>query len=297
MAGAGGRLTLPAPSDLPLTAILDVAVDVARAAGALTRAHFGARAQVDFKGAVNPVTEVDRAAERLILGRLRQAFPDYGILGEESGQSGEADGAFNWLVDPIDGTNNYAHSLPHFGICIGLRVGPDMVVGCVYDPLKDEMFAAYRGGGATLNDRPIHVSAVGALADAFLATGFPYSRRVAAFNNTRLLDHFLRRSQGVRRMGSAALDMVYVACGRFDGYWEPDLSPWDVGAAALIVEEAGGRMSDFSGARTHLLSGGEVVASNGLIHADMLRVIRDGAAAPHPDFSDLSASTASAGAA
>jgi myo-inositol-1(or 4)-monophosphatase len=275
---------MPLSLELPLDDILRFAVETAHEAGALIREHFGSVNQVDFKGAVNPVTEVDHAAEQLIVSRLRVRFPDHNILGEESGESGEAVGTLNWLVDPIDGTNNFAHGVPHFCVSIGLRSGDRTLVGAVYDPLKEEMFAAYRGGGVTLNGQPVQVSTVARLADAFLATGFPYSRRVASFNNVQLLDHFLRRSQGVRRMGSAALDMAYVACGRFDGFWEPQLSPWDVSAATLLVEEAGGRMSDFSGGRAYLLSGEEVVASNSRIHDEMLIVLREGPAAPHPDF-------------
>jgi myo-inositol-1(or 4)-monophosphatase len=275
---------MPLSLELPLDDILRFAVETAHEAGALIREHFGSVNQVDFKGAVNPVTEVDHAAEQLIVSRLRVRFPDHNILGEEGGESGEAVGTLNWLVDPIDGTNNFAHGVPHFCVSIGLRSGDRTLVGAVYDPLKEEMFAAYRGGGVTLNGQPVQVSTVARLADAFLATGFPYSRRVASFNNVQLLDHFLRRSQGVRRMGSAALDMAYVACGRFDGFWEPQLSPWDVSAATLLVEEAGGRMSDFSGGRAYLLSGEEVVASNSRIHDEMLIVLREGPAAPHPDF-------------
>ena len=275
------------PLARPLDEILHITVAIARDAGALVREGFGSVTRVNFKGAVNPVTQVDEDAEDFILTRLRATFPDYSILGEESGPSGETTGAPGWFVDPIDGTNNFAHGVPHFCVSIGLRSGDEVVVGAVYDPLKDEMFSAYRGGGVTLNGRPIHVSTVDRLADAFLATGFPYTRRVAAFNNVQLLDHFLRRSQGVRRMGSAALDMAYVACGRFDGYWEPQLSPWDVSAGALLVEEAGGRMSDFSGGTARLLSGQEVIASNSRIHAEMLTVVREGSAAPHPDFPTL----------
>lgn len=271
--------------------VLAVAIDVAHEAGALIRAAFGHTGQVGFKGAVNPVTETDVAAERMIHSRLRAAFPDHRIFGEELGedraelQRGSATPV--WLVDPLDGTNNFAHGFPHFAVSLGLVADGEIRVGVVYDPLRDATFAARRGGGTTLNGQPIHVSPVPTLSDAFLATGFPYNRRVAANNNTRMLDHFLRRSQGVRRAGSAALDMAYVAWGRFDGYWEPLLSPWDVAGGLLLVEEAGGRISDFGGTRERLFSGAEVVASNGYIHDEMLTVLRYGAAAPHPDFPDL----------
>jgi myo-inositol-1(or 4)-monophosphatase len=280
-------VSVSVPLTRPLDEILGITVAIARDAGALVREGFGSVTRVDFKGAVNPVTQVDQDVEDFILARLRAAFPDDAILGEESGQSGDATGMPHWFVDPIDGTNNFAHGVPHFCISIALRSWDEVVVGSVYDPLKDEMFAAYRGGGVTLNGRRVRVSTVDRLADAFLATGFPYTRRVAAFNNVQLLDHFLRRSQGVRRMGSAALDMAYVACGRFDGFWEPQLSPWDVSAGALLVEEAGGRMSDFGGGTSRLLTGEEVIASNSRIHDEMLTVIRDGSAAPHPDFPAL----------
>jgi myo-inositol-1(or 4)-monophosphatase len=287
VAEPSGGVSVSVPLTKPLDEILSITVAIARDAGALVREGFGSVTRVDFKGAVNPVTQVDQDAEDFILARLRAAFPDDSILAEESGQSGDATGIPHWFVDPIDGTNNFAHGVPHFCVSIALRSEDKVVVGTVYDPLKDEMFAAYRGGGVTLNGRSVRVSTVDRLADAFLATGFPYTRRVAAFNNVQLLDHFLRRSQGVRRMGSAALDMAYVACGRFDGFWEPQLSPWDVSAGALLVEEAGGRMSDFSGETSRLLTGEEVIASNSRIHAEMLTVVRDGSAAPHPDFPAL----------
>ncbi|MBN1246985.1 MAG: inositol monophosphatase [Anaerolineae bacterium] len=278
-----------------------IAIDIAREAGALIRSAFGFAGRVDFKGAVNPVTETDVAAERIIHTRLRSAFPSHRIYGEELGEdqgaarldsklSGESEPDADsplWLVDPLDGTNNFAHGFPHFAVSLGLVADGEIQVGVVHDPLRDATFAAYRGGGATLNGDSIHVSRVAALSEAFLATGFPYNRRIAATNNTRMLDHFLRRSQGVRRAGSAALDMAYVAWGRFDGYWEPSLSPWDVAGGLLLVQEAGGHISDFSGARERLFSGAEVVASNGAIHGEMLAVLRHGAAAPHPDFPDL----------
>jgi myo-inositol-1(or 4)-monophosphatase len=267
--------------------LLTAAITIAREAGVVVRQGFGKVQRLDFKGAVNPVTETDTAAEALILSRLRAAFPDYAILGEETGGSPWDVPGPIWLVDPLDGTNNFAHGFPHFCVSIGMMIGGELQVGVVYDPLRDELFAAQRGAGATLNDHPIHVTSVAHLAGAFLATGFGYNRRVAADNNTHRLDDFLRRSQGVRRAGSAALDMAYVACGRFDGYWESYLSPWDLAAGVLLVQEAGGRCSDYTGGSAQLYSGREVLVSNGLIHAEMLRVLREGPAAPHPDFPDL----------
>jgi myo-inositol-1(or 4)-monophosphatase len=272
--------------------ILNTAIDIARQAGAIVRRDFGNVQRVDYKGAVNPVTETDKAAEATILARLHASFPEHRILGEESGGDDWHPSALEqaggiWLVDPLDGTNNFAHGIPHVSVSLGLMVEGEMQVGVIYDPIRDEVYAARRGGGATWNGTPIHVSTVETLSAAFLATGFPYERRVAAFNNARMLDTFLRRSQGVRRIGSAALDLAYVASGRFDGYWEPGLSPWDLAAGTLLVEEAGGQTSDFKGGRERLMSGEEVVASNGQIHAEMLRVLHDGSSAPHPDFPAL----------
>jgi len=266
-----------------LTATLKTAVEIAREAGALIRDHFGRVQRVTFKGAVDPVTEADTGAEAIILGRLRDAFPTHRILAEESGgDEWRAAGPPIWLVDPLDGTNNFAHGFPHIAVSLALVEGREPLVGVVYDPLRDETFAAVAGGGAWLNDEPVHVSGVGRLADAFLATGFPYDRRTAPDNNVARLDHFLRRSQGVRRAGTASLDLAYVACGRFDGFWEIRLKPWDVAAGVLLVREAGGRATDFAGS-PDCLSGAEIVASNGHIHGEMLRVIREGPAAPRPD--------------
>ncbi len=268
---------------------LSVTIEIAHAAGEIIRENFGKLQEVAYKGDVNPVTETDTAAESLILARLEEAFPQHRILGEESGGSDwQTDDAI-WLVDPLDGTNNFTHGFPHVCVSIALWADREPLVGVIYDPLRDETFAAEKGGGATLNGYSIYVSPVKKLAKAFLATGFPYARRVAADNNTRRLDHFLRRSEGVRRAGAAALDLAYVACGRFDGYWEADLHPWDVAAGILLVQEAGGRTSNYVGAWDAILSGEEIVASNGHIHEQMLRVLREGAAAPHPDFPALSA--------
>ncbi|MDF1515906.1 MAG: inositol monophosphatase family protein [Anaerolineae bacterium] len=270
------------------TALLDFAVETAQQAGSLIRQRFGTTMDVAYKGAVDPVTATDKQAEAIIIGRLRAAYPDHLIHGEESGGSHWHTSQPIWLIDPLDGTNNFAHNFPHICVSMGLMDQGEYAVGVVYDPLRDETFAAYRGGGAQLNGSPIHVSDVNQLSRAFLAAGFPYVRRTAVFNNARMVDHFLRRSQGVRRAGSAALDMAYVACGRFDGFWEPSLHPWDLAAGVLLVTEAGGRVSDFSGGLTRLGSGDEVLVSNGWIHQAMLDVLRDEAAAPHPDFPPLS---------
>ncbi|MBN1955753.1 MAG: inositol monophosphatase [Anaerolineae bacterium] len=264
--------------------ILAEVVEIAREAGALVREAFPLTAlrAVDFKGEVDPVTATDVAAESLIRARLRERYPAHRILAEEGGgDAWQEPGPPIWLVDPLDGTNNFAHGFPHVAISLGLVVDGAPVVGVVHDPLRDETFAAAAGWGATRNGAPIRVSGVALLAEGFLATGFPYDRRRAADNNTARLDHFLRRSQGVRRAGAAALDLAYVAGGRFDGFWEFRLSPWDVAAGLLIVREAGGRATDFCGS-PDCLSGAEIVASNGRIHEQMLLVVREGVRAPLP---------------
>ena len=264
-------------------AILALAVEVAHAAGALVREGFGRPHQVTLKGVVDPVTETDTASEALIVGRLRAAMPGCRILAEENGGDAWQTPEPIWLVDPLDGTVNFAHGFPQVCVSLGLVVAGLPLVGVIYDPLRDETFAARQGGGATCNGQPIHVAPTPRLAQALLATGFPYDRRTAADNNTRRLDHFLRRAQGIRRAGSAALDLAYVAAGRLDGYWEMRLKPWDMAAGLLLVTEAGGRVSDYAGG-SEMLARAHVVASNGLIHDEMLRVIREGDAAPHPDF-------------
>jgi myo-inositol-1(or 4)-monophosphatase len=264
---------------------LKTATSIAREAGAIVRDAFPRTAlgHIGFKGAVNPVTETDTAAEAFIVDRLRAAFPDHRILAEEGGgDEWRAPGRPIWLIDPLDGTNNFAHGFPLVAISLALLVGGQPVVGVAHDPLRGETFAATAGGGATLDGRPLHVSTVERLESAFLATGFPYDRRTATDNNAERLDHFLRRSLGVRRGGAAVLDLAYVACGRFDGFWEIRLKPWDVAAGVLLVREAGGRVTDFEGG-PDCISGEFIVSSNGYIHAQMLRVIREGAAAPHPD--------------
>jgi myo-inositol-1(or 4)-monophosphatase len=265
--------------------ILERAVSIAHEAGDIVARDFprGSLDRVGFKGSVNPVTETDAAAEAWIRDQLETIFPDHRILAEEGGgDAWREPGAPIWLVDPLDGTNNFAHGFPHVGVSLALLEGREPVVGVVYEPLRKETFAAAAGDGATLNHEPIRVTDVEKLADAFLATGFPYDRRVAPDNNVERLDHFLRRSQGVRRAGTAVLDLSYVACGRFDGFWEIRLHPWDVAAGILIVREAGGRVTDFHGG-ADCVSGQQIVTSNGRIHEQMLRVIREGGAAPLPE--------------
>lgn len=250
---------------------LEVALTAAKGAGEILLEQLSGPAKVEFKGEVNLVTEADREAETAIVGVLRQAFPDDEVLSEEGGgQSGK--GEYSWLIDPLDGTTNFAHQYPIFSISIGLRRGEEIVAGVVYDPTRQEWFVAERGRGARLNDQPLRVSTQSRLNESLLATGFPYDLRESPVNNLDYYERFVMRAQAVRRAGSAALDLSYVAAGRLDGYWELKLAPWDTAAGILMVEEAGGRVSDFQG-REFRLEDGWLVASNGLIHEEMLEVL------------------------
>ncbi len=260
--------------------ILSIAISTAHEAGAVIRRAFPrtALSHVGFKGEVNPVTETDTASEAIIVSRLREFFPDHRILAEESGGDDyRRSGPPIWVIDPLDGTNNFAHGFPLLCVSIAMVEDGRPVVGVVHDPLHGETFAATAGGGAFLDGQPMHVSPVETLDRAFLATGFPYDRRTAADNNVARLDRLVRHSLGVRRGGAAALDLAYVAAGRFDGFWEIRLAPWDVAAGILLVREAGGRATDFDG-EPDCLSGEQIVASNGHIHDQILQHIRQGGA-------------------
>ena len=249
---------------------LEVAVAAAEAAGEVLRSGFGREQTVKFKGEVDLVTEVDERAEAVIGEMLCGAFPGYGMLAEEGGRRlGEGDS--RWIVDPLDGTTNYAHGLPIFAVSIALERAGEVVLGVVHDPMRGETYVAERGGGATLNGEPIRVSENDEPIRALLVTGFPYDRadmRAAV----GLFGRLTELTQGVRRLGAAALDLCYVAAGRLDAYYEKGLHPWDVAAGSLIIKEAGGRITDYRG-RELDLEGREVVASNGLLHPALLEVI------------------------
>lgn len=251
-----------------------VAIDAARAAGLLLRDALDAPRQVSFKGTpTNLVTEMDARVERLVSDRLRDAFPDDAMLGEEGGTRAGTSGR-RWIVDPLDGTTNYAHGLPIFAVSIALEVGGRVALGVVYDPNRDELFVAERGAGAWLGERRLAVSATPVLDESLVATGFPYNVRETADNNGREFAAFTQRAQGVRRMGSAVIYLSYVAAGRIDGYWELRLGSWDVAAGALLVEEAGGRVTALDGGPLDL-DAPAVVASNGRIHEEMLGVLKE----------------------
>ncbi len=255
---------------------VSAASDIAREAGAQLREFFAQGVETEYKGDVDLVTVADRAAEKLLHERLGEAFPDHGIYAEE-GTRERLDSEYRWYVDPLDGTTNFAHGFPHFCVSMGLEHRPagtapeedgTLLAAVLYDPLRDELFTAERGRGAWLNGRPIHVSGTRDLAESLVATGFP-SRKRHQNPNAHFYQEFTLRSHGVRRAGSAALDLAYVACGRFEAFWEFKLNPWDTAAGILLVLESGGRVTGFSGDPVRLDSR-EVLASNGLLHAELL---------------------------
>lgn len=227
--------------------------------------------QISFKGEINLVTDVDRLSERTAVSVLREAFPDHGLLAEEEAREENRSG-YLWIIDPLDGTTNYAHGYPSFSVSIGLEREGEVVLGVVYDPMRDELFTARRGAGACLNGRPIKVSANDKLIRSLLATGFPYDRATSAENNLGHFNALIMASQEIRRSGSASLDLCGVAAGRLDGYWELKLQPWDVAAGSLIVREAGGMLTDLSGTRFSIRDS-VIVASNGRIHGQMLDIL------------------------
>ncbi len=250
-----------------------VAFRAALEAGALIRERVGQISSIDYKSAFNLVTDVDKASEELILKILHEVFPGDDFVAEEGG--GNAKGSSRrWLIDPVDGTTNFAHGYPFFCVSIGLEENGEMVLGVIYEPIRDEMFYAIKGNGAFLNDQKIQVSKVETLTNSLLVTGFPPDTVTSAFDNMAQFNRFTNLSQGVRRDGSAALDLAYIACGRLDGYWEKKLAPWDVAAGSLIVEEAGGKVSDFTGAPLSVEEG-IIIASNGLIHDEIIAVLAE----------------------
>jgi myo-inositol-1(or 4)-monophosphatase len=241
---------------------------IAREAGTLLMGYLARHVTIEYKGEVDLVTEADRASEKLIVERLRARWPEHGIVAEE-GTRTEVDAEYRWYVDPLDGTTNFAHGYPVFCVSIALaRQDGQLAVGVLYDPTRDEMFAAERGLGAKLNGQPIHVSQTKALAESILGTGFPSFKRHKN-PNIHFYHQITLRSHGVRRAGSAALDLANVACGRYDGFWEFNLNPWDTAAGVLLVQEAGGTVTRFDGSAFRLDSR-EVLASNGLIHQELI---------------------------
>jgi len=254
--------------------MLNFAIETAREAGQILLEKFGRKINVSKKGDINLVTEADLASEKLIIERIKSYYPKHAILAEESGDAVllEGDNKWKWIIDPLDGTTNYAHGYPCFCVTIALEHDGEIVIGVTFDPTRNELFAAERGRGATLNNKPIRVSDTEKLSESLIVTGFPYNFKEKE-NFARHLTDFLLHSRGVRRDGSAAIDMAYVACGRFDGFWEEGLNPWDVAAGLLLIEEAGGQVTYYNGEKYNIYSP-PICGSNGLIHGEMLEVLK-----------------------
>lgn len=271
-------IALPVPSTqhAPLyttMSMLSFAIETARRAGALLIDGLACSRTIELKSAYEVVTEADQASEALIVSAIHDAFPDHAVLAEEGGGVERAS-PFLWIIDPLDGTNNYAHGFPFFSVSIALMEHDTLILGVVFDPLRDELFATERGAGAWCNERRLRVSETPTLTASLVSTGFPYDYATTVDNNTRQFTRIQARTQGVRRAGSAALDLAYVAAGRLDAHWELRLKPWDTAAGALLVLEAGGRLSDWRGAPWNPWND-RLVASNGRIHDELVAALAE----------------------
>ena len=275
-AAASPTTPAPPPVSPPEPVFLATAVEIVLRAGVIQEAGRASGFRITKKGEIDLVTEVDLACERMCRELLAERFPEHDILAEELSVSpGEvARAPYRWVFDPLDGTTNFAHGLPVFCASLALELEGQPIVGAIYDPSRRELFTAERGQGAFLNGAPLRASATAALGDALLVTGFPYDMHVRGPELVELFGQFLGRARAVRRLGSAALDLCYVAAGRFDGFWEQHLKPWDVAAGALVVTEAGGRVTGMDGAAFDARAGHRV-ASNGRVHDALLAVIGD----------------------
>ncbi len=253
---------------------LDFAIDLAREAGYVLTHYMEREKHVELKGRANLVTIADKESEALIIRRILERYPTHAILAEESGVSGaEEVQSGRWIIDPLDGTTNFAHQYPFFCVSVGFELAGNVLCGAVYDPWRDEMFSAARGAGSFMNGQRLHVSDIDRLAGGLILTGFPYGVRQKMKTAMSQFEAFMFESQAVRRGGSAALDLSYIALGRCDGFWEMDLHPWDTAAGLVIVEEAGGRVTDFTG-NPFSIYGKQILASNGKIHGEMIEVLR-----------------------
>jgi myo-inositol-1(or 4)-monophosphatase len=252
-----------------MASYLETSMEIAREAGALLAQYFDKRIPYELKGEYDLVTEADRTSERLVVDRLTAHFPTHAIVAEE-GSGHERASEYRWYVDPLDGTTNFAHGFPMFNVTLALERAGELIAGCIYDPLRDEMFSAERGGGAFLNGERIHVSKAARLTDSLVATGFP-SRKRHQNVNIHFYYQMAMQTHGVRRAGSAALDLAYVACGRLDAFWEFWLNPWDMAAGVLLCTEAGGTISGMRGEPARL-DARDLLADNSLIHAEVLEL-------------------------
>ena len=256
-----------------MTPTKDFIVDLSKGAGDILREGYGKKHQIDHKGPIDLVTEIDRKTEDYIVKRIRKRFPTHSIIAEEGGAL-EGEKEKRWYIDPVDGTSNYASGLPMFAVSIAYSENDKMRLGCVYEPLRDECFFAEKDAGAWLNDNPIHVSAKNSLIDALLVTGFPYDVDKKN-NNIEYFANIIREVHTIRRLGSAALDLVYVAAGRLDAYWEVEIGPWDIAAGSLIVEEAGGKVTTIHNDPIYMRPPYDVLASNGNLHNKLLPFFKD----------------------
>jgi myo-inositol-1(or 4)-monophosphatase len=263
------------PSPEQLHIFLDIATEAVLSAGTVLQDYWGQVETIEEKGRSGDlVTEADRQSEQEVLSILRRHVPHHPILAEESGYLGEAGTDYLWAIDPLDGTTNYAHGYPIAAVSVGLLIGGVPHVGAVYNPFRQELFRAAKGLGATLNRRPIRVSQTSELSKSLLVTGFAYDRRETPDNNYREFCYLTHLTQGVRRSGSAALDLTDVACGRLDGYWERGIKPWDVAAGIAIVEEAGGRVTAYDGSPL-VIESGRLLATNGQVHAALSQALQE----------------------
>jgi myo-inositol-1(or 4)-monophosphatase len=262
---------MPTPDQLQT--FLDIATEAALAGGAVLQSYWGKLEEVAEKGRPGDlVTEADKASEEVILSVLRRHVPHHSILAEESGWSGSDTDEYLWAIDPLDGTTNFAHQYPFYAVSVGLLVGGEPQVGVVFAPFFQELFRAAKNLGATYNRRPIEVSRTSTLNKSLLVTGFAYDRRETVDNNYSEFCHLTHLTQGVRRGGSASVDLAYVACGRLDGYWERGLSPWDLAAGVVLVQEAGGKVTAYDGSQFDLKSG-RILATNGYIHSELSQTL------------------------
>jgi myo-inositol-1(or 4)-monophosphatase len=248
-----------------------VALKAVKEGGAILVKYFGKIKSIDYKGEINLVTEADQRSEEVILSIIKDSYPNHRILAEETGESGNSS-SFKWIIDPLDGTTNYAHGYPCFCVSLAIEYEEEVIYGAVYDPVKDELFTAEKGKGAFINGKAIKTSSTKQLDQSLLCTGFPYDVRDDMDSNILNFRTFLMKAQAVRRDGSAALDLCHTAAGRFDGFWEQKLFPWDVAAGGLLVTEAGGKLTNFTGGNFSIYDK-EIVASNGLIHDQMVEAL------------------------
>ncbi len=253
--------------------LLNLAIECATEAGEFILKNKNIALKFDYKGRVNLVTRIDRQSEEIIIAKILKKYPGHGILSEERSPI-NTDSPFRWIIDPLDGTTNFVHNFPFYAVSIGIEYSGKMLIGVVYAPETQELFTAIRAKGAFLNAHRIRVSQINNLQQCILATGFPYELIDHFYENMEHFKSFYEKTQGVRRAGSAAIDLSYTACGRFDGFWEFDLNPWDSAAGSLIVAEAGGKVTNFAGGKFSVYQN-QILASNSLIHEQMIEVIKN----------------------